>query len=79
MKSTTKEHKKALEKLIMIGKDKGYLTYAELNDVTCNWPYFPSNENGDYKNFKVLQGWFACYEQSDCVIYSWYNVIAHDM
>jgi RNA polymerase primary sigma factor len=33
MKSTTKEHKKALEKLIMIGKDKGYLTYAELNDL----------------------------------------------
>ncbi|HBG03899.1 MAG TPA: RNA polymerase sigma factor RpoD, partial [Gammaproteobacteria bacterium] len=33
MKSTTKEHKQALQKLIMIGKDKGYLTYAELNDL----------------------------------------------
>jgi RNA polymerase primary sigma factor len=33
MKSTTKEHKKALQKLIMIGKDKGYLTYAELHDL----------------------------------------------
>jgi RNA polymerase primary sigma factor len=33
MKSTRKEHKKGLEKLIMIGKDKGYLTYAELNDL----------------------------------------------
>jgi RNA polymerase primary sigma factor len=33
MKSTTKAHKQALEKLIMVGKDKGYLTYAELNDL----------------------------------------------
>jgi len=33
MKSTTKEHKQALQKLIMVGKDKGYLTYAELNDL----------------------------------------------
>ena len=33
MKSTTKEHKKALQELIMVGKEKGYLTYAELNDL----------------------------------------------
>lgn len=33
MKTTTKAHKQALEKLIMIGKDKGYLTYSELNDL----------------------------------------------
>ncbi|SMN11117.1 RNA polymerase sigma factor RpoD [uncultured Candidatus Thioglobus sp.] len=33
MKTTTKAHKKALEKLIMIGKEKGYLTYSELNDL----------------------------------------------
>ena len=33
MKSTTKQHKKALQELIMIGKEKGYLTYAELNDL----------------------------------------------
>ncbi|KAA0446843.1 MAG: RNA polymerase sigma factor RpoD, partial [Candidatus Thioglobus sp.] len=33
MKSTTKAHKQALEKLIMVGKDKGYLTYSELNDM----------------------------------------------
>ncbi len=33
MKTTTKAHKQTLEKLIMIGKDKGYLTYSELNDL----------------------------------------------
>ena len=33
MKSTTKAHKQALQKLIMVGKEKGYLTYAELNDL----------------------------------------------
>ncbi|SFV86745.1 RNA polymerase sigma factor RpoD [hydrothermal vent metagenome] len=33
MKSTTKAHKQALEQLIMLGKEKGYLTYAELNDL----------------------------------------------
>ncbi|SMM99951.1 RNA polymerase sigma factor RpoD [uncultured Candidatus Thioglobus sp.] len=32
MKTTTKAHKQALEKLIMMGKEKGYLTYSELND-----------------------------------------------
>ncbi|RUA06023.1 MAG: RNA polymerase sigma factor RpoD [Gammaproteobacteria bacterium] len=33
MKSTTKAHKQALQNLITVGKDKGYLTYAELNDM----------------------------------------------
>ncbi|SMN13453.1 RNA polymerase sigma factor RpoD [Bathymodiolus heckerae thiotrophic gill symbiont] len=33
MKNTTKAHKQTLEKLIMIGKEKGYLTYSELNDL----------------------------------------------
>jgi RNA polymerase primary sigma factor len=33
MKSTTKEHKKALESLIALGKEQGYLTYSELNDL----------------------------------------------
>ena len=33
MKSTTKAHKQALQKLIMIGKEKGYLTYSEINDL----------------------------------------------
>jgi RNA polymerase primary sigma factor len=33
MKNTTKAHKQALEKVIMIGKEKGYLTYSELNDL----------------------------------------------
>ena len=33
MKSTTKAHKQALQTIIMIGKEKGYLTYAELNDL----------------------------------------------
>lgn len=33
MKSTTKAHKKALEQLIAAGKEKGYLTYSELNDL----------------------------------------------
>ncbi len=33
MKNTTKEHKQALEKVIMLGKEKGYLTYYELNDL----------------------------------------------
>ena len=33
MKSTTAAHKQALQKIIMVGKEKGYLTYAELNDL----------------------------------------------
>ena len=33
MKTTTKEHKQALQQLIMLGKEKGYLTYSELNDL----------------------------------------------
>ncbi|MBE8189598.1 MAG: RNA polymerase sigma factor RpoD [Candidatus Thioglobus sp.] len=33
MKTTTKAHKQALQELIMIGKEKGYLTYSELNDL----------------------------------------------
>ncbi|HIG89177.1 MAG TPA: RNA polymerase sigma factor RpoD, partial [Candidatus Thioglobus sp.] len=33
MKTTTKAHKQALQKLIMIGKEQGYLTYAEINDI----------------------------------------------
>ncbi len=33
MKSTAKTHKQALQELIMVGKDRGYLTYAELNDL----------------------------------------------
>ncbi len=33
MKTTTKAHKQALQQLIMIGKEKGYLTYSELNDL----------------------------------------------
>ncbi len=33
MKTTTKANKQALQQLIMIGKEKGYLTYSELNDL----------------------------------------------
>ncbi len=33
MKNTTKAHKQALEKVIMLGKEKSYLTYSELNDL----------------------------------------------
>jgi RNA polymerase primary sigma factor len=33
MKNTTKAHKQTLEKIIMLGKEKGYLTYSELNDL----------------------------------------------
>ena len=33
MKSTTKAHKQSLQKLIMAGKEKGYLTYSEINDI----------------------------------------------
>jgi RNA polymerase primary sigma factor len=33
MKSTTKAHKQALQKLITVGKEKGYLTYSEINDI----------------------------------------------
>ena len=33
MKSTSKEHKQALQNLIMKGKERGYLTYSEINDM----------------------------------------------
>ena len=33
MKTTTKEHKQALQNLIMKGKERGYLTYSEINDM----------------------------------------------
>lgn len=33
MKTTTKEHKQALQNLIMKGKEQGYLTYSEINDM----------------------------------------------
>ena len=33
MKTTTKEHKQALQNLIMKGKERGYLTYSEINDL----------------------------------------------
>ncbi len=33
MKTTTKAHKQALEKLITVGKEQGYLTYSEINDI----------------------------------------------
>ncbi len=33
MKTTTKEHKQALQDLIMKGKERGYLTYSEINDM----------------------------------------------
>ncbi len=33
MEYNTEEHKKALEKLITIGKDRGYLTFSEINDI----------------------------------------------
>ena len=33
MKTTTEIHKKALNNLITIGKDQGYLTYSEINDL----------------------------------------------
>ena len=33
MKSTKKEHKQALQDLIMKGKEQGYLTYSEINDM----------------------------------------------
>lgn len=32
-KTSSKSHKQALQKLIMIGKEQGYLTYAEINDT----------------------------------------------
>ena len=50
--------------------------------VTYEWPYVPSNQNGDCKIMKVLLNFFACYEQSDwskchnhiyhIIIYSWH-------
>ena len=33
MKTTTEAHKKALNRLITIGKEQGYLTYSEINDL----------------------------------------------
>jgi len=33
MKTTTEVHKQALNSLIIIGKDQGYLTYSEINDL----------------------------------------------
>ena len=33
MKTTTEAHKKALNSLISIGKEQGYLTYSEINDL----------------------------------------------
>ena len=33
MKTTTEVHKQALNNLITIGKDQGYLTYSEINDL----------------------------------------------
>ena len=33
MKTTTEVHKEALNSLITIGKDQGYLTYSEINDL----------------------------------------------
>ncbi len=33
MKTTTKLQKQALQKLIMVGKEQGYLTYSEINDI----------------------------------------------
>ncbi len=33
MKSTTKAHKQALQKLIMVGKEQGYLTFSDINDL----------------------------------------------
>ena len=33
MKTTTETHKKALNSLITIGKEQGYLTYSEINDL----------------------------------------------
>ena len=33
MKTTTEVHKQALNSLITIGKEQGYLTYSEINDL----------------------------------------------
>ena len=33
MKTTTEAHKTALNSLITIGKEQGYLTYSEINDL----------------------------------------------
>ena len=33
MKSSKKDHKEALQNLILIGKEQGYLTYSEINDI----------------------------------------------
>ena len=33
MKTTTKAHKQALQALIMVGKEQGYLTFSEINDL----------------------------------------------
>ena len=35
--------------------------------VTCEWPYVPSNGNGDCKTMKMLPNCFACYKQSDWI------------
>jgi RNA polymerase primary sigma factor len=45
MKNTTKAHKQALEKVIMIGKEKGYLTYSELNDLLPKDLVLPNSES----------------------------------
>jgi len=39
--------------------------YFSDSEVTCEWPYIPSNENGDCETMKMLLNSFACYEQSD--------------
>ena len=33
MKSSKKDHKDALQNLILVGKEQGYLTYSEINDI----------------------------------------------
>ena len=33
MKTTTEVHKQALNSLITVGKEQGYLTYSEINDL----------------------------------------------
>lgn len=33
MKTTTKAHKQALQQLIMVGKEQGYLTFSDINDL----------------------------------------------
>ena len=56
--------------------------------VTYEWPFVPSNQNGDCEIMKVLLNFFACHEQSDwskchnciyhIIIYSWHPHVTNN-